>query len=210
MSKRRIKPFHLVILTASIIFNPLSVYCRDDAHRTDSRVQSSIRVIPFSVTAGVPVGEASIGIIESVIEVEGFPLNIPAVFFPPSEDSFITQNITLPPNLSLNRPLFIEILFTGDIGPPPAAQATARLSLAFFASFTEPVGPVSGIGGGQQQSVEVTSGLKKVTFGIPITPIIAQADVLTIQIGRPGKENSEDTYPGIVRIQAVRIGYVPQ
>lgn len=173
--------------------------------------QQQQKCIPVSVTAEVPVGGASIGIIEPVLEVGGVPLNTPAAFFPPSEDSFITQSIALPSDPSVNRPLFVEVLFSGDIEPPSTAEATARLSLGFFANLTEPVGQISGVGGEQRQSVEVAGeGLRKATFGILINPIIAQSEMVTIQIGRLAKGTQEDTYPGVVRIQAIRICYSSQ
>jgi hypothetical protein len=166
--------------------------------------------IPFNVVAGVVVGGASIGIIEPVLEVGGVPLNIPAIVFPPDDDGFVTQSITLPSDLRVNQPLFVEVLFSGETNAPSTTQATARLSLLFFASLTEPVGSISGTGGEQERFVEVTGSLKKATFGIPINQIIAQADVLTIQIGRRARNSAQDTYPGVVRVEAVRISYMPQ
>lgn len=172
--------------------------------------ESQMKRIPFNVVAGVVVGGASIGIIEPVLEVGGVPLNIPAIVFPPDDDGFVTQSITLPSDLRVNQPLFVEVLFSGETNAPSTTQATARLSLLFFASLTEPVGSISGTGGEQERFVEVTGSLKKATFGIPINQIIAQADVLTIQIGRRARNSAQDTYPGVVRVEAVRISYMPQ
>lgn len=192
----------LIYLSAISVFAPTSVM----NHGTSC--QEPAKLIPFSVTAGVPVGGASIRIKESVGEASGIPFHIPAVFFPPREDSFITQSIPTPSDLQVNQALFIETFFSTSGDSVFPTEGPVHLTLAFQATVANASGLIPGVGLTQEQLVEVTDGgLKQVTFVINVRPLIAESDVLTIQIGRQAKDNPQDANPGDVLIEAVRISY---
>jgi len=189
----------------------ISIFAQTSVMNNGTYCQEPRKLIPFSVTAGVPVGGASIRILEPVFEASGIPFNTSAVFFPPREDSFITQNVTTPSDLQVRQQLFIEVFFStgGDSIFP--TEGPVRLTLAFRSAKVEATGFFQGVGLSQEQIVEVTGGgLKKATFVINVRPLIAESDVLTIQIGRQAKDNPQDTNPGDVRIEAVRISYGSQ
>lgn len=173
--------------------------------------QQPVKFILFSVTAGVPVGKASIRIMEPVFEASGIPFNTPAVFLPPKEDSFITQSIAAPADLQVNQQLIIEVLFSAGRDSIFPTEGPVHLTLAFRSAKAEATGFFQDVRLTREQVVEVSGGgLKKVTFVVNVAPPIAQSDVLTIQVGRQAKDNAQDTNPGDVCIEAVRISYGQQ
>jgi len=173
-----------------------------------ARNPKQLEFIPFSVTAGVPVGGASIRIKWGF---EFLPVQFPVVELPPSMDSFITQSVVRPPDLRLGQEFFVEVIFSAS-----ARSGSVNLTLGIggckvdtpsTGQFLEGVCP----GFEVNRRVEITDGvLQKITFTGLVDPDLAELDLLTIQIGRRAKDNSNDTNPGAVRIEAVRISYTVQ
>jgi hypothetical protein len=208
MSTRQSK-FYLIAGSVLLIYlSAILIFAQTSVTNDRTGCQESMKLIPFSITAGVPVAAASIRVNESVGEASGIPFHVPVVVFPPREDSFITQSVTTPPDLQVRQQLFIEVFFSTSGDSVFPTEGSVRLTLAFQATGANATGPIPGVGLTQEQLVEVTGGgLKKVTFVINVRPLIAESDVLTIQIGRQAKDNAQDTNPGDVRIEAVRISY---
>ncbi|GEM_PF-6863282 len=161
------------------------------------------KLIPFSVTVGVPSGGASIESL-SVETFRGVPLHRPGVVFPPGEDSFITQTVATPPDLQFNQRLRVEVWFSVGSFPLPSPPGTVVLNFVLRA-----VGE-----GGEitlapvDQPVEASGGgLYRAVFGTTVDPVLAGSKLLTIQLGRQAEDNPQDTNPGEVRIEAVRISY---
>lgn len=158
-----------------------------------------LRVIPFNVTAGVLGGGASVGAFRggAIFMAPPEPLGeIPAVFLPAHTDSFITQSITLPAD-SVGKNISVEVIFSAS------EEGTVNL---FVETITSTVGG-NRLGRTQERVLHITGrGLKKELF----FGVTGAGDVFTISVGRRAKDNPQDTNPGVIRIEAVKISYVPQ
>jgi hypothetical protein len=159
-----------------------------------------LRVIPFNVTAGVLGGGASVGVFRggAIFAAPPEPLgNLPALFLPPHADSFATQNIIVPAELDPDGYITVEVFFS--------ASEKGAVNLLVETITSTVAGPRLGIT--QERVVSNDGGLKREVFSGGST---AGGDVLTVSIGRRAKDNFQDTNPGVVRIEAVKISYVPR
>jgi hypothetical protein len=182
--------------------------------QTDSSAQpvggsEQLKLIPFSVTAGVPVGGAPIGVRDFTIPfgdptTDGpVPFFSPVVLLPPGRDSFVTQNIVPPLDLAINQAFFVDIFFSAaEVGPVVLSMTMMVTEVdPPLGSFIRGIEPRDGV-------VQIEGGdFHKVTFwGVNS----GGADVLTIQIGRKAQSNPRDANPGVIRLEAVKISDVPQ
>jgi hypothetical protein len=209
MSKRESKSLYLVVLTTSLILSPLCAYSQNDAHRTNGGAQSQIRAIPFSVTAGVPVGGALI----RAFTLPSFPppfnddpkLFVPAVFLPPQTDSFVVQTVADLSGLESANRLNVDLFFSvvkedGILFSPGRIRLFVSLVIARDNLL------VSGRSLMKDQVIDLTvESPLKATFSFPIGSRFEENDYIIIQIGRHANQTTEDTNPGTVRLHAIRI-----
>jgi hypothetical protein len=202
---------YLIVGILMIWLPPMSIFLQSQARSNRGGGQELRKQIPFSVTAGVPVEAAAIRVKESVGESGGIPFFEPVVVFPPQEDSFIVQSVITPSNLQVNTVIFFDVFFTviGETFFPP--EGTVRLTFVFQATQSDPMGLIPGEGYTQERLVQVRGGgLIKATFGIGVSPLTVESDLLTIQVGRQAKDEPRDTNPGKVEVEGVRITYIPK
>jgi hypothetical protein len=127
----------------------------------------------------------------------------PVVLLPPGKDSFVTQSIVPPPDLGVNQGFCVDVfLSAAEVGP-------VLLSMTTMVTEVDPEpGHLVRIIEPRDQVVQIVRGdLHKVSFFGTNT---GGADVLVIQIGRKARSNPRDTNSGVIRIEAVKISYVPR
>ncbi|MCS6806678.1 MAG: hypothetical protein NZ823_16250 [Blastocatellia bacterium] len=120
---------------------------------------------------------------------------IPAVSLPAHTDSFVTQSITLPAD-SVGKNISVEVIFSAS------EEGTVDL---FVETITSTVGG-NYLGRTQERVLHIMRGLKKESF----FGVTGAGDVFTISVGRRAKDNPQDTNPGVVQVEGVKISYVPR
>jgi hypothetical protein len=176
---------YAIAVTLLVLGSPFLAASQTTGENHHRGTSQPTKMMPFSLTAGVPSGGASL---------EG-----PNVLLPPGTDSFFMQNVIPPDDFNADEPVTFDIFFSG-----PERPGKANLSVGILHAS---VGPFLREIIEQEQLVEIPDGwLRKVRF----TEKINLADVWRIQIGRRGRDATVDTYPGDVRVEAVKISYVPR
>ncbi len=206
MSRRRVTRSCFLVLTILLILNPGVVRCQESSRRINGATQSQIRIIPFSVTAGVPVGRATI----RAFSLISFPLDDPALFvptvhLPPQADSFVVQTVADLSGLESANRLNFDLFFTvvkedGIIFSP----GPIRLFVSILTAQGNAL--VSGRSMMKDQIVDLKAESPlKAAFSFVIGPCFGQSDYMIVQVGRHANQTTEDMNPGTVRLHAVRI-----